>query len=153
MKSLNRKVRFAAAAVLLASVCGVALAQAADANADRQAFMKSIGGSLSAVRTAATAGDMATAKASAQKLSDGFKKFAVQFPAGSDATTGKTRAKAEIWTDAAGFKAANDKAIAASDALLLATDGADATAVAAALSSVQKTCGGCHSVYRSPPLS
>ena len=153
MKSLNRTVGYAAAAALLTSVGGVALAHVADANADRQAFMKSVGGLLSTVRTAATAGDMATAKASAQKLSDGFKKFAVQFPAGSDATAVKTRAKAEIWTDAAGFKAANDKAIAASDALLLAAGGTDAAAVTAALSSVQKTCAGCHGVYRGPPLS
>jgi len=104
-------------------------------------------------RTTAGAGDMAAAKVEAQKLSDGFKTFGVLFPAGSDSSAGKTRAKAEVWTDAAGFKAANDKAIAAADSLLLATGGTDAAAVMAALTSVQQTCGGCHGAYRGPPVS
>jgi cytochrome c556 len=152
MGVFKRAARFTVTVVLTASL-GVAAANATDMMATRQAFMKSVGGSLGAVRTAAAAGDMAAAKASAQKLSDGFKIFGASFPAGTDSASSRTRAKAEIWTDATGFKAANDKAIAAADAVVLATGGSDTAAVTASLTSLQQTCGGCHSVYRGPPLS
>lgn len=144
--------RCAVAAAVAVGLAGAAFAQATEAVAERQAIMKSTGASLGAVRAAAGAGDMAAAKAKAQELSDGFKKFGALFPAGSESPVGKSRAKPEIWTDAAGFKAANDRAIAAADSLLLATGGTDTEAVLAALTSVQQTCGGCHSAYRGPPV-
>jgi len=152
MATFKMGAQFAAAVILFAGFGGAVFAQAVDAIAARQAIMKSAGPSLGAVRTAAGTGDMAAAKAEAQKLSDGFKSFGALFPAGSDISAGKTRAKPEIWTDAEGFKAANDKAVAAADSLLLATGGTDTAAVMAALTSLQQTCGGCHSVYRGPPI-
>jgi cytochrome c556 len=74
------------------------------------------------------------------------------FPAGSDSSAGKTRAKAEIWSDSAGFKAASDKAAAASDNLATAVKGGDAAAVQTAAQGVQGACGGCHTAYRGPAV-
>ncbi len=145
----KRVIEIAAAAVLLAVLGGAAFAQA-DAIAARQAFMKSLNGKMGAVRNFAT--DAEGAKAAAASLNNGFKAFGGQFPAGSDAAAGKTRAKAEIWSDAAGFKAANEKAVAATAALVAATNSGDAAAVTAALGGVTGTCAGCHGAYRGPPV-
>lgn len=147
--SRKRVAEIAVAAVLLAGLAGAAFAQA-DAIAARQAFMKSLNGKMGAIRN--FAGDAAAAKSAAADIERGFKAFGTQFPAGSDAAAGKTRAKAEIWSDAAGFKAANDKAVAASGQLVAATNGGDAAAVTAALGAVTQTCAGCHGAYRGPPV-
>jgi len=147
--SKRRTAELAVAVALLAGLGGAAFAQA-DAIAARQAFMKQVGGKLGAVRNFAT--DAAGAKAAAADLDKGFKAFHGQFPAGSDATAGKTRAKAEIWSDAAGFKAANDKATAATTALVAAVDGGNAETITAAVGAVQGSCGGCHTPFRGPPV-
>ena len=104
----------------------------------------------SAVSTAAAAGDMTAAKAAAKTLDDGWKAFATQFPAGSDSAAGKTRAKAEIWSNATGFKAEMDKALAASAALVAATNGTDKDAMANAVSNVNGVCVSCHNDFRGP---
>lgn len=147
--SKKRMAEFAVAAVLLAGLGGTAFAQA-DAIAARQAFMKSLNGKMAAIRN--FAGDPTAAKAAAADIEKGFKAFHGQFPAGSDATAGKTRAKAEIWSDAAGFKAANDRSAAAAAQLVAATNSGDAAAVTTALGAVTQTCGGCHNAYRGPPV-
>lgn len=147
--SKKRAAELAVAVALFAGLGGAAFAQA-DAIAARQAFMKQVGGKLGAVRNFAT--DAAGAKTAAADLEKGFKAFAGQFPAGSDATAGKTRAKAEIWSDAAGWKAANDKSSAAATALVAAVNGGNAEAITAAAGALQGTCGGCHTPFRGPPV-
>ena len=91
--------------------------------------MKGVTPMVTAITTAASKGDMAGARAAAKTMDDGWKVFAASFPAGSDSAAGKTRAKPEIWSDAAGFKAELDKAQASSAAILAATNGTDADAV------------------------
>jgi cytochrome c556 len=132
------------ATVLIAGLGGAVWAQssAADTIAARQAFMKSTGASLKA----ATGGDAAAA----EKLAAGFRNLPSMFPPGSDSSAGKTRAKAEIWSDAAGFKAASEKAATAADGLAAAVKGGDAAAIQTAGRGVQGTCGGCHTAYRGP---
>jgi cytochrome c556 len=60
-----------------------------------------------------------------------------------------TRAKAEIWSDAAGFEKASTDLESAADALLEAA-GTDLAALQAAMGAAGKTCGACHETYRGP---
>lgn len=60
-----------------------------------------------------------------------------------------TRAKAEIWTDAAGFKKSATDLEAAADGLVAAT-GADVSALQTAMGAAGKTCSACHETYRGP---
>jgi len=143
----KRAIELAVAAVMLTVLGGAAFAQA-DAIAARQAFMKSLTGKMGAVRGA----DPAAAKQAAIDINNGFKAFATQFPPGSDSSAGKTRAKAEIWSDSAGFKAAVDRAITASGQLVSAVNSGDAAQVTAAAGAMQQTCAGCHGAYRGPPV-
>lgn len=81
----------------------------------------------------------------AQTLIDNGAKIAALFAA---STSGEAdpRAKPEIWTDAAGFKAANDKYIAAARVVLTAVP--DRIKMTEAMRDLQETCTGCHTAYR-----
>jgi cytochrome c556 len=147
--------RVAEAAVVVALVAGLGGAvYAQDQISQRQALMKSIATDLNQVRTnaSATPVNMAAAKASADKLAANMKRFPTLFPKTSDITAGKTRAKPEIWSDAAGWKAANDKATAAANAMAVATNGSDADAVLKAVTAFQQNCASCHTPYRGPAI-
>ena len=87
--------------------------------------------------------------AAAMKINTRAKRVPSWFPEGS----GEYRAKANIWTDWAGFKAANDKLVAASADLVAATKTMDSAQIGAALGATGKTCGGCHETYRGPKPS
>lgn len=68
---------------------------------------------------------------------------------GTDSSVEGNRAKAEIWTDAAGFEAEAAKLADAASALaMVAGDGADA--MKAAFGPVGQACGSCHESYRTP---
>ena len=70
------------------------------------------------------------------------------FAAGSD-KGGETRAKPEIWSDAAGFKKAMDAFQAESAKLAeVSKTAANVDAVRAQTGALLKTCGGCHDTYR-----
>lgn len=75
--------------------------------------------------------------------------FCELFPEGSgpDAAP-RTDAKAEIWTDAAGFTKACDDFKAATEALVEAAKGDDFAAVQDKFRGVGQSCGGCHDGYR-----
>lgn len=60
-----------------------------------------------------------------------------------------TRAKAEIWSDAAGFEKASSDLEAAADGLVTAA-GADITALQTAMGAAGQTCSACHKAYRGP---
>jgi len=138
-----------AGALLLAALGGMAFAQG-DAIAARQGFMKSLNGKLTAIGNFAT--DAAAAKQAAIDVNNGFKAFHGQFPAGSDSTAGKTRAKAEVWSDAAAFKAATDLAAAASGQLVSAVNSGDAAQITAAVGAMRQACGSCHNAFRGPAV-
>ena len=151
MLNARRCAEITAVVLLLAGMAGASFAQdAAGAIAARQAFMKGVTPMVTAITTAAGKGDMAGAKAAAKTLDDGWKTFAASFPAGSDSAAGKTRAKPEIWSDAAGFKAEMDKALASSSAILAETNGTDADAVIQTAGYLN--CTSCHSTYRGPAV-
>jgi len=150
----KRIIEAALAAAIFAAAAGSVLAQApADAIAKRQATMKGFGAAAGAINTAVGAGDFATAQAKATEVAMSAKALGGLFPPGSGPDSGvKTRAKAEIWSDSAGFTAAYAKFTAATDALVAATAAKDTDKTKAALGAVQQGCGGCHSGYRGPPV-
>jgi cytochrome c556 len=71
------------------------------------------------------------------------------FPAGTEAREGRrTRAKGEIWSDAAGFRTAADRFAQASAAFDQAARSGDLGAIRAARGTLGETCGNCHDHYR-----
>ena len=60
----------------------------------------------------------------------------------------KSAALPEIWKDAAGFKAAQDKFRGEIGKLVAATKGGNEAMVKAAIGDLGKTCGGCHNTFR-----
>lgn len=153
-----KTVNIIAGAVLCAGLAGVVYAQTAEELvAKRRAEMVAIGkanGGIGAVaRMAAPTPDQINAvKGEADKVVAAFEK--VKDPAlwakGSgvaDGVTG-TKAKAEIWSDPAGFKSAMDASVAAAHALKQAADSGDIAKVKTGQAALQGTCGGCHSKYR-----
>ena len=64
------------------------------------------------------------------------------------AGTENAKTKPEIWSDAAGFKAASDKYVAAANALETATKTGDAGAIRTSWGALAATCKACHDAYR-----
>ena len=60
----------------------------------------------------------------------------------------KTAALPEVWKDAAGFKAAQDKLESEVGKLVAATKGGNEAAIKTAIGDVGKSCGGCHEKFR-----
>lgn len=138
-------------AVLAGFAAATAIAQApsaADQIKARQANFKALGGSFKTImdQTKAPSPDLAQIKAASAKLKPLATSLPTWFPKGTGPEAGvKTAAKAEIWTDAAGFAAAAKALQDAAAKLDAATDVAGAQAAAG---EVGKACGGCHSKYR-----
>ena len=61
---------------------------------------------------------------------------------------GNTKAKAEIWSDAAGFKAASDKMQGEMSKLAAVAKGGNIDAIKAAAGAVGGTCKACHDNFR-----
>ena len=73
------------------------------------------------------------------------------FPAGSGPESGqKTRAKAEIWSDSAGFATAVHNLEVESAKLETVAKGGDIEALKAQAKATGGACGGCHTKYRAP---
>ena len=60
----------------------------------------------------------------------------------------KSAALPEVWKDAAGFKAAEDKLESEVGKLVAAAKGGNEAAIKAAIGDVGKSCGGCHEKFR-----
>jgi cytochrome c556 len=88
-------------------------------------------------------------KTAAHALSASAQALPSWFPAGSGPESGvATHAKAEIWTDQAGFAEAARNFQAAAAKLQAAADSGDMAAVGAEAQAIGATCGGCHHKYR-----
>lgn len=71
------------------------------------------------------------------------------FPAGSGQRAGvKTAAKAEIWTNAASFRAAQDAFARQADAFQRTSQGGDVDLIRAQARRLGGTCKGCHDLFR-----
>jgi cytochrome c556 len=137
----------------LAGSTGVALAQDKEAVLkNRQATMKEQGKDLGAVKAYLDGkGDLAQAKTGAANLTQTTTKIPELFPPGTDGPnpTGDYVAKPVIWTEWNKFLDAQKAAASKADALLVAVNGGDKTAIEVAYNDLGKNgCGGCHTTFR-----
>jgi cytochrome c556 len=142
-----------ALAIVTAGASGVALGQDKETVLkDRQATMKEQGKDIGAVKAYLDGkGDLAQAKAGAANLTQTTKKIPELFPPGTGGPnpTGDYVAKPVIWTDWEKFLDAQKAAAGKADALLVAVNGGDKTAIEAAFSDLGKNgCGACHTTFR-----
>lgn len=141
-----------ALATALGSLCGVANAQFAkpeDAIKYRKAAFTVLGahfGRVAAMATGKAPYDAAAATANMQVAEAVSKLPWAAFGAGTD--KGETRAKPEIWTDAAKFKEAADKMQAEMTKLAAAAKTGNADALKTAFGNTAPTCKGCHDNFR-----
>jgi cytochrome c556 len=117
---------------------------------DRQAGMKQVGkamGAFAGIAKGEAAYDAAVVKTNADSMLEGWKKAFANFTPGSEKGPPETYAKAEIWSDPEGFKAAEDTAFKALDAMAATTDEAG---FKTALGGLGEACKGCHTKFRRP---
>ncbi|MFK7901550.1 MAG: cytochrome c [Nitratireductor sp.] len=135
-------------ATLLSS--GLAFAAShADPIATRKAEMKKVGGAMKTLATMAKGGmafDGAAALAAMETMQGVAGSFKMHFPAGSE-SGGETTASPKIWSDAAGFEAANTK-FSTDIASAIASAPADVAGLGAALGQIGPNCSACHQAYR-----
>jgi cytochrome c556 len=153
LSALKSRVLGAALAIVMGGGSGVALAQDKETVLkSRQATMKEQGKDLGAVKAYLEGkGDLAQAKAGATNLTQTTKKIPDLFPPGTGGPnpTGDYAAKPVIWTDWDKFLDAQKTAASKADALLVAVNGGDKTAMETAFNDLGKNgCGGCHTTFR-----
>jgi cytochrome c556 len=127
---------------------GLGVALAADPAQERHLAMEQVNDAaqpLFAIAKKEAPFDAAVVGKNAGTILEKLKQAQGLFPAGSSG--GKSRAKPEIWNDAAGFDKAMKDAQAAVTKLAAAKDEA---AFAAAIGALGASCKGCHEKYRLP---
>jgi len=155
---MGRSRRWTSAAVALgagiAVAGGGALAQSAGAKAAhvRHEGFEQMGKAFKTINDQLQSGkpDMAVIRVAAKRVQTQAAKVPGWFPAGSGPGPGvkKTHAKAEIWSDPAGFQTALKPLAPAAAKLAEAAKGTDVAAVQAAFKEAGAACGGCHKKYR-----
>jgi cytochrome c556 len=154
MRILKAVTAFAVGAALAVSA-GMALAQQkpADAIKARQEAMKALGGDSKIINDAlkTEAPDKAAVAEAFHRIADKGKHVTMLFPKGSGPETGmKTRAKPEIWTDSANFKAAADSFVAVTVDLAKVSASSSVDDLKADAKKMNDACGGCHKPFRAP---
>lgn len=135
-----KKVLMVGAALMVAA--GTAFAGAHGSMSDKRVdAMKGVGGALKAIGDGN--GDAVEHAKKANMLMSGMLEM---FPEGS----AEYRAKANIWTDWAGFEKSMNESVAASEKLVAAAMTGDRSATLGALGAMGKTCKSCHEEYRGP---
>jgi cytochrome c556 len=144
-KTLVGAIAGALAAAAMVGGATIALAQA-DVVKERQENRKQAGAAMRAIKAVIDAkGPTAPAVEQAAKLKTLGAAFIKLFPAGSDKDT---KALPAVWTDWAGFQAANNAAEATFDKLAVAAGSGDMAALTAAFADTGKACGACHDKFR-----
>lgn len=132
--------------VLIAGAWGAVLAS--DAAHERHEAMETVQESFKPLRAIAVKEapfDAAVVKKNATTILEQLKAAHGMFPEGSGG--GDTRAKAEIWSDRAGFDQAMKDAQAAATAMAAVTE---ESAFVPAMKALGGTCKACHDKYRLP---
>ena len=142
-----------AAAIGLACMVGVTGAQAPraeDVIKGRQGAMMLSGVAMASIKGAIDAGQpLASQRFSTRSLARWAHAVPGMFPAGSGPEAGvPSNARAEIWSDRAGFEARAADYAAAADRLAELAAGDDAAAFAAQWAVVRATCQACHDGYK-----
>ena len=152
MQSSTRFKRLPLSALLIGIVYTAAVsADAVDVIKTRQHEFKDLGAATKSVKDQLASGspDSDKIKAAAAIIKQAAAGIPNWFPAGSDASAGvKTAAKAEIWSDAAGFAAARDSFVEQAGKFSVLANSGDAAAQADGFKALGKTCAGCHEKYR-----
>ena len=148
--------RLAALSLALAvGFAGVALAQTpgAKAAAARHENFKSLGSTFKGLNDELKkdAPDKAVMAAAGAKMKAASAKLPTWFPKGSGIEVDpKSEAKAEVWSDAAGFAGAVKNFQAEAGKLQIATASGDVAAIKAQARATGGACKGCHDKYRVP---
>ncbi len=124
---------------------------AATAYDHRHEFFEHLGGHMKAVGKFAKSEETLNADivAHAKAMHEASQKLESHFAAGTGPDKfPKTRAKAEIWTNAADFKAAVTAFQTESAALVKLAEANDTAGFKAQAGKVGPTCGGCHEKFR-----
>jgi len=150
------RIRTVIATTVIVLVAGAAMGAAisgADTAKAREGNMKALGGAAKALGDQLKSGtpDAAIVKAQAAKVAQLADAMPTWFPKGSGPASGvKTRALPAIWTDGAGFAAAQHAfAVEAGKLNSLAAAG-DMAGVGAQMRNVGGACKSCHDKYRGP---
>ena len=151
-----KKLVLASAAIV--AICGAAYAQRPAANAAatiqaRQGNYKQIAAALKGIsdQLRTDSPDLAQIRPSAALLADRSVRVLGWFPRGTGPEAGvRTRARPEIWTDAAGFRQRGAAFVVAARALNAAARGGNVAQVRTALRDVSRACSGCHDTFRAP---
>lgn len=147
MKFLSTTMIAATAVALFAT--GLATqGQAQDAAAvvkQRIDIMKANGGAAARINKAE---DAKAVVVDAKLIQAGLKQLDALWPANS--MTAESRAKPEIWSDAAGFKAELVKIQAAADQVVAMAEKGDLQGSKDQMKAVAAVCGTCHQAYRGP---
>jgi cytochrome c556 len=138
----------AATLTTVLAMAAPALAQG-DVIAARRDGLKGIARQMEGIKAVVDQrGDPRGSAAGIAEMIQFFEGFPARFPAGSG--TGDTRALAAIWTDRAGFEAANTNMVTQLRSLQAAATAGDQAAFGAAFQQTGATCGACHRPYRGP---
>lgn len=119
--------------------------------AERQTNFEEIGDAFKAIRGEfeGDTPDLAVVGAQAQIINANAQKIGDHFPEGTGMDAGyDTEALASIWEKPDDFKAAHEKLVATSTALVEAAASGDASAAQAQVGEVGKSCKACHDQFR-----
>ncbi|MDP1618768.1 cytochrome c [Phenylobacterium sp.] len=154
LRNTRRSLALGLALCASLTLSGAAVAQggaAEKAVSARQAGFKQIGASFKAVNDELKRGkpDMAAVATAANRLKTHAGQVPTWFPRGSGVESGaKTAARAEVWSDAAGFADAAANLRAQTDRLAALAAEGDVAAVRKQATQVGAACKTCHTKYR-----
>jgi cytochrome c556 len=143
-----KRLTLVAAAFLVASAAASFAATPDEIIATRQANQKRVGDLVTAMKKAVEGGAPASSQVeAATELADRAHRLKGYFPEGTE-TGGNTKAKAEIWSDRAGFNKVSESYEEAFDKLLVLAKAGDTSGFNAQFATAGGTCGACHRTYR-----